>query len=340
MQLPAFGNVTGTIFGSNGTTPSAFANIQVVAGPDGANGPYSNYLSSDANGVYHFTGVPLGLVKVTAFDPVNNRPAGQAVGALSSAGAALTLDVTLGTAVSACNYGPQTVLRGADGIPYFVGCTGELTSDRSEEGPSNGPYNDADRMVVNGTWPSNSISATASADGRTMTYGPFQLSGVIATRDVFVPAAGGFARFLDTFSNPTAASVTIDVGLISEFSGVVHLIVDPLTNGNTYAVTRSDSTNGSITTGAVGHVFGGPNVAVTASNVVFQHLLGRSSMRWTVTIPAGATVSVMHFSIQRLTADTAGAQAQAEALVNLTDANALAGMTAEQKARVVNFRIQ
>lgn len=38
--------------------------------------------------------------------------------------------------------------------------------------------------------------------------------------------------------------------------------------------------------------------------------------------------------------DTAGADAPAQALVHLSDPNALAAMTAEEKARVVNFRIQ
>ena len=48
----------------------------------------------------------------------------------------------------------------------------------------------------------------------------------------------------------------------------------------------------------------------------------------------------MHFVLQRNPTDTAGAAAQAQALVDLTDPNALAGMTAEEKLRVVNFKLQ
>ncbi len=47
----------------------------------------------------------------------------------------------------------------------------------------------------------------------------------------------------------------------------------------------------------------------------------------------------MHFAVQHEPNDEAGAQTQAEALVNLTDPNALSGMSADEKACVVNFAI-
>ena len=48
---------------------------------------------------------------------------------------------------------------------------------------------------------------------------------------------------------------------------------------------------------------------------------------------------MMHFAIQRAPLDTAGAQSQAVALVNLSDPSALAGMSADEKAQVVNFNV-
>ena len=47
----------------------------------------------------------------------------------------------------------------------------------------------------------------------------------------------------------------------------------------------------------------------------------------------------MHFAVQRDPSDAAGAQTQAQALVNLADPNALAGMTPAEKLQVVNFQI-
>ena len=45
----------------------------------------------------------------------------------------------------------------------------------------------------------------------------------------------------------------------------------------------------------------------------------------------------MHFGVQRDPTDPAGAASQAQALAGLGDPQALAGMTAAQRADVVNF---
>jgi hypothetical protein len=47
----------------------------------------------------------------------------------------------------------------------------------------------------------------------------------------------------------------------------------------------------------------------------------------------------MHFAVQRDPSDLTGAKAQAGSLSSLTDPNALDGMTAGEKAEVVNFNI-
>ena len=124
------------------------------------------------------------------------------------------------------------------------------------------------------------------------------------------------------------------------------MVVDPSTTSNSYAVTLADPTTVSVseeppaTRPALGHVFGGLGAPVPVSSIHLQRLVAPTYYRWTVTIPAGASVTVMHFVLQRNPTDTAGAAAQAQALVDLTDPNALAGMTAEEKLRVVNFKLQ
>jgi len=172
------------------------------------------------------------------------------------------------------------------------------------------------------------------------------MGGVDATRRLFVPSTGGFARYLDTITNTSSLPVTVDVQVEGALGGVVHTIVDPSATGNTYAVTLADATTVPVseespaTRPALGHVFGGPNAAVPVSAIHIQKFFAPTSYRWTVTIPAGASATLMHFVLQRNPTDTAGADAQARALVNLTDPNALAGMTAEEKLRVVNFKLQ
>ena len=71
-----------------------------------------------------------------------------------------------------------------------------------------------------------------------------------------------------------------------------------------------------------------------------QRLIGPSFYEWAVTIPAGESLTFMHFAVQREPTDTAGAAAQALSLASLTDPRALDGMTAAEKAQVVNFKIQ
>jgi hypothetical protein len=185
----------------------------------------------------------------------------------------------------------------------------------------------------------STIVAELEQAGRQVVYGPMQLSGVVATRRVFVPATGGFARYLETITNPSAQPVTIDVEINAALDGAVHLLVDPAVTNNTYAVTRATPTEDT-TRPALAHVFGGPGASIPVNAVRIQGLTGSSYYRWRVTIPAGGTISLMHFAVQRDVADAAGAEAQAQALVNLSDANALAGMSATDKARVVNFTIQ
>jgi hypothetical protein len=133
----------------------------------------------------------------------------------------------------------------------------------------------------------------------------------------------------------------------SDLRGAVHHIVEPNVTGNTYAVTLASPSSqaeegsaGRVIPPALAHVFANTTALVPVEAVFFQRLDGTSYYRWTVTIPAGESVTLMHFAVQRDPTDTAGAEAQAQALVNLSDANALLGMTAQDKARVVNFKIQ
>jgi hypothetical protein len=54
-------------------------------------------------------------------------------------------------------------------------------------------------------------------------------------------------------------------------------------------------------------------------------------------VPADGQLLVMQFLIRRPAGEEAAAQAQAEALMNLTDPEALLGLTAAEKAAIYNF---
>jgi hypothetical protein len=65
----------------------------------------------------------------------------------------------------------------------------------------------------------------------------------------------------------------------------------------------------------------------------------RFEFQYTVTVLPGQRVALLHYTLQRDPTDASGAQSAAEALVNLSDPNALAGLTAAEKAMIVNFVI-
>ena len=89
---------------------------------------------------------------------------------------------------------------------------------------------------------------------------------------------------------------------------------------------------------ALAHVFAGAGVvAVPVSGLFFQDRNDSPYYEWQTTIPAGGTVIFMHFAVQRAPTDRDGAANQAQSLVNLTDANALTGLTVEEKAAIRNF---
>ena len=75
---------------------------------------------------------------------------------------------------------------------------------------------------------------------------------------------------------------------------------------------------------------------------VVQFIQGNDDIfyRWdNITVGPGQTVIVMHFGVQREMSDLTGTRSQAASLADLTDPNALTGMSAAEKAAVANFVI-
>ena len=342
VAIPGTGTVSGTAFAADGVTPLPGVAIYIFSGPEGPLGSYSTSLFTDAGGHYTQSSVPAGLVNVVAYAPPTYTSLAAGSGTLTAGGVA-TVNLTSGTITAGCSQS----FTGADGFFYSAGCAGQLQSGGTADGALRDAYqSNAYTLRVDGSSANGNVPTRLEAGGRQAVYGPYALGGVEASRKLFVPDAGGFARYLDTLTNRSAAPLTVNVRAEGWLGGVVHVVVDPATTGNTYAVTLADPTtvsqseDGPATRPALGHVFGGPNALVSASAVHIQHLIGPTFYQWTVTIPAGESVTLMHFALQRRPTNVAGAEAQAQALVNLTDPNVLAGMTAEEKARVVNFKLQ
>ncbi len=192
-----------------------------------------------------------------------------------------------------------------------------------------------------------------SADGAFIRIGPARLSGLRVSRQVLVPRADAFARYLEILDNPGPSPVTARVTLVSGLNGIftnnrflVPGIVTTSDGDSTLDrtddfVVTSTSPGGAFLLPAVVHAHSGPAAALEPSAA---ELAGRFRDRFfaaayvvaefEVTVPPGGRAIVLHFASQQ--DPRADALPIARRLVGLTGAT-LMGLTAEQRAQVVNF---
>jgi hypothetical protein len=340
VTMPATNSVFGTVFATDGTTPMAGATVGLTNldsfGPEGS---FNAQSSTDGSGNYQFGSVQQGTVQVWAVDPSNRNSAGIATAPLT-ASQPLNLNVVLGNAFTFFSpFFELFDLNGGDGFRYGISCDGELTSGGTLDGQVSNPYSGAYFLAVNARQFPCLNAGTLDNGGRQISLGYATLNNLQVTRKVYSPATGGFARYLDELSNTSADPITTSVmvsGAMTSFFET-RVVVAPSQTNSTYAVTDASFCCGPL----VAHVFSGtsPSVPVTATQ--FAAFNGNFFYRWdNVTLQPGQTVIFMHFSVQRIDSDLTGTQAQATSLVNLSDPNALTGMSAAEKAEVINFQIQ
>ncbi len=336
VNLPATGTLSGTVFQADGATPVANATVKIenFAGA-GGNGHFVVNAVTDANGRYESTAVQVGLVRVTAVDPADPVVVGTSPAAVTATTPA-EVNVNLGNAF-AINSTPFN-LDGADGFRYDIWNDGGLNSGGTADGRLVDAYSSSHNLTVDDNWYYwNRITLASLEDGgREITTGFDSWGGLYMTRKIFVPSGGGFARFLEILSNPTDHPVTYRLGIdaCTGFGDDTRIQTTPAETGNSYAV-LFDNTGARP---AIAEAFAGPGAATAISAVSFASRR-EFSYHWNVTVQPGQTVILMHFAVQREPADTAGARAQAESLVNLTDPHALEGMSEAERAQVINFQI-
>lgn len=346
LTLPALGTVTGTVFAADGVTPVANANVAVQNfDSTGAEAPlFPTFLVTDANGNFQIQGVPAGNVLVSAFDPANPDSDGRIDGMLTTAQPA-TINVTLANAFSF--FIPSfraKLLTGTDGFRYDLDCDGEVDSGGTTDGVLKA-FSGGFVLSVNGTFAGSAfggaypcyVAVPADPSGRGLTYSSVGYGSLRVSRKAFVPDVGGFVRYLEIFSNPTSAPIKAAVELSSFLccgpENGTTIATAPQDTGNTYALTNANNS------ATLGFVFSGTSPSVPPTSTNFVNGRNFLSYRWDITVPAGQTMILMHFGIQHDPADFSGAQNQANALVNLTDPNALTGMSDTEKSEVVNFTV-
>ena len=227
----------------------------------------------------------------------------------------------------------NTVLVDGEGYVW------ELDRDGSIDDGSNNAYDNGWLLDVDGSsFPSiNPAIAQTGTDLRVLNIGPATLSSLEVTRQIYVSGEDGFARFVDIFSNPTDAEITVVVDFDSNLGSDNETTL--LADDNEDGVADSQDTwlitdDGEGTDPVLTHLIYGEG----ARTIPDELTINGDNVLWsyTLSVPPGEQVALMHFGSQR--DDLAGAQASLAQLQTLGEDDVLAFLSDELREQVVNFR--
>lgn len=360
VTLPATSTIAGTVYASDGVTPVPNAPIIAIENAGIAGGLadfytnayfFSSSFSADGSGNFQLNGLPIGSVNVAAAS-TDLTSAGVATVPLTTS--PTTANVVLGNAFSFMN--GEYDLTDPAGPIYDVYCDGTVIGGSS--GGNNFVHGAAGQLFVNQqpNFCKSSEYGTLDQAGQQITIGPGpRPEGTINVmlgiqRKVYMPASGGYARYLDSFTNPLDVPITTNVLIKDGFDASATpetLLVNPSSNGNSFAI-LDDTANAA--SPVFGFVFAGASPSAPVgffdhsanTNPTVTYQLNQApgpEFGGGLTIPAHGTITFMHFIIQRTNQDVAGATSLAQSLANMTDPNEFTGMSAQDKSQVVNFNV-
>ncbi|NVE01796.1 carboxypeptidase regulatory-like domain-containing protein [Massilia sp. BJB1822] len=285
---------------------------------------------TDNAGKFALPVLPLGPYQVVAIDPANPELVGMSTGT-AVAGPAAQSEIRLGTAIAG-----ESRLTAPDGAFYGLGCAAQLTNGRVAGNEGSNWFPNLFLLDVDGINFPCLVGVSASADKRELTYGPIRMNTVQVKRRVFSPEAGGYLRTIDTFSNTGNSPVTIKVNIgTPEFNNGLALRVNPANTSYRYAVL--DFPPFAVAFGGAGAPDNLPSYFVLTPRGGSNFTDLGVAYRRTLSVPAGASVSLMHFTV--LHADVLGAGAMAEALSNNSAPSMFDKIEAAEKATIINFKV-
>lgn len=328
------------------------------------------YAQSDINGQYSVSGVPVGPVLAVGSGQVGQTQYyGSTNTTVPSHNATVFADISVSSALvpstttlyDANNFGYEFRENGSiqDGSPGQM-YGGDFSTNRA------GYLLD---LIVNGQTNrfAGSEFASLEENGRELAIRQNNLAGLNVTRKMYVPSGGYFVRYLESLNNPSGVPLTVTVKITSHFryinkiqngflfsreprlistsSGDTVLDIANAVSRDHWLVVDDDDDGdpflNSSTLPAVADLFEGTNATLLATSADFTldvtNRFGRLVEQWAdVTIPAGGTISFMHFATEQTGRDAA--RASVERLIQLPP-EAIAGMTVQELAQVQNFSL-
>ena len=257
----------------------------------------------------------------------------------------LTVPVTAATL-------PAT-LHDGNGAPYLIESDGRLSGGLNtlfETGAagSGGAVLELSSGAMSERFAGGTASVAGSGNGRELALRQDNLAGLTVIRRIAVPADGYFVRYLDTLINTGATPVTLEVKLRSQLTasaaplrlvttssgdnelqgaGDLWAMLDDASEAEPYLAPA-----GNLPPAAA--VWQGSGAPLSATDALYP-ASGELVTSWgSVTVPAGGSVSLLHFLTQQ--SSRSGATASAARLA-LLPPEALAGLSSADRSGIRNF---
>lgn len=317
-------------------TPVADAYVALLPfGSDGPLGSDSYYVATGAGGTVSFTDLPPGpfRAQVDRWDPASGESVYAVVSGVLQPGQTTTATARLGTAIS-----DDFALVGDDQFAYGLDFGRAAIVDWANPNGVPAVFHRAMQASDGDTSFGGASYAEADAGRRLLTIGPSFDEGILFTRRVFSPPSGGFVRFHDEITNALPYERTLVVWLRHDMEDDGAFTLDSTASPTTLTFVSSESP----TMAVAGFVLGGAGAPVRAGGFDLpdaSHADSDARYAYVVKLPAFGTIGLLHFAAQRAPEDLAALQQQLRALADLSDPNALAGLTAPQRAAIRNFVI-
>jgi len=246
--------------------------------------------------------------------------------------------LTWGTALSL----PRQFVDPVSGLTQDIGANGNFSSwlmpDYLNHAFESSPHLTVAQPGQPQMWFPWRMMNSASDAGRTFDLGPALMGDLSIRRRIHVPVAGGHVRVLESVTNLSGSPITPTIAIDGEHASGALLFPAAPALPLHHAVQATNDPGAFSAPSVAAYVFGSAGAA-HATSVDFQSGRGSFRYHWAPTIAPGQTVSMLHYWLVGDPAATTSVQQRAEAMSNLVAPGMFDGLSAAERARIINFQV-
>ncbi|MCB1875956.1 MAG: carboxypeptidase regulatory-like domain-containing protein [Chromatiales bacterium] len=359
LVLSGIGTVTGTVFNPDGTP----ANGVGVTLDSQVNGMPNRFATTNAQGEYTIGGIPQGAYNVSA-QIVALRYGGSASGSVNVDGEVVITDVQLLENQIPSSTATLSTLFDANGMDFGIQQSGEVRDGKTAVFQGDAGVNRGGmrlEILRDGVaFPFIGSGAATEEGGRELSI-PGTVAGLSIQRKVYVPSQGYFARYLEVIRNDGSEAIDFEVRVDTHYRFIQQVrdgfrFNEPprvistsdgdalLLSGDRWAVIDDNEDRDPFTftnLPSVAQVFDGPGAFdradLTDFSVDFGGTFGRLRTVWqNLTLQPGQSIALLHFTAQQTGRESAR---QSALRLEQLPPEALTGLSAEERAAVINFTV-